>query len=180
MIRWLVPLMLVSVAGVGTAMAATATTHAGKGTVNAMKSTAFGTVLVSKSGRTLYRYTVDRKHVNRCTAVPICAKYWPALLVKAGAKPSAGGGAKPALLGTIKAPHGMRQVTYAGFPLYFFAGDQKAGQVKGQGFDKTWYVVNLKGALVKRTAPMTSPAPTTSTTPTTTTSSGGGGGETWG
>ncbi|MGH2999185.1 MAG: hypothetical protein ACRDNM_07775, partial [Gaiellaceae bacterium] len=35
------------------------------------------------------------------------------------------------------------------YPLYTFAGDSKAGQVAGQGFDKQWYVVNTKGALVK-------------------------------
>jgi predicted lipoprotein with Yx(FWY)xxD motif len=148
MIRWVLPLMLLSVGGAGAAMAATATTHTSRGTVDAVKSGSFGVVLVAQNGRTLYRYTLDRKRVNRCTSVAICAKFWPQLLVKAGAKPTAGAGAKPALVGTIKAAHGMRQVTYAGFPLYYFAGDKKAGQVKGQGFDKTWYVVNTKGALV--------------------------------
>jgi predicted lipoprotein with Yx(FWY)xxD motif len=178
-IRWVLPLMLLSVGGVGAAMAATATTHTSRGTVNAVKSSAFGTVLVAKNGRALYRYTVDKKGVNRCTSVPICAKYWPQLLIKAGTKPTAGGGAKPALLGTIKASNGMRQVTYAGFPLYYFAGDKKAGQVKGQGFEKTWYVVDTKGALVKHGA-TSAPAPSTSTDSGTTTSSSGGGGDAWG
>ena len=40
-------------------------------------------------------------------------------------------------------------MTYAGWPLYYFAGDKKSGQVNGQGFEKSWYVVNTKGALVK-------------------------------
>jgi hypothetical protein len=79
----------------------------------------------------------------------VCNKYWPPLLVKPTAKLSAGTGAKKALLGTIKAAHNMRQVTYAGFPLYYFAGDSKAGQVKGQNFLKEWYVVNEQGAFVK-------------------------------
>lgn len=147
-ILWLLPLALAAAAGVGAAMAAT-TTHAASGTVKAATRSPYGAVLVSSSGRTLYRYTRDSKHVNRCSSVAVCNKYWPPLLVKAAAKPTAGAGIKASLLGTIKAAHGMRQVTYAGWPLYFFAGDKKAGQVNGQDFLKEWFVVNGSGALVK-------------------------------
>jgi predicted lipoprotein with Yx(FWY)xxD motif len=129
------------------------------GTVKAVKSTTFGTILVSSKGKTLYRYTVDRKNVNRCTADPACNKYWPPLLVKAGAKPTAGSGAKASKLGTIKAKNGMRQVTYGGWPLYYFAGDTSTGQTKGQGFEKQWYVVNTSGGLVK--SAVAAPTPTT-------------------
>lgn len=149
MIRWLLPLAVIAAVGAGGAMAATSATHSSAASVKAVDNAKFGTVLVAANGRTLYRYTVDSKGVNRCTGVAICAKYWPQLLVKAGAKPTAGSGVKASLLGTIKAKNGMAQVTYAGFPLYTFAGDKKAGQMNGQGFDKTWYVVNTKGALVK-------------------------------
>jgi predicted lipoprotein with Yx(FWY)xxD motif len=149
LIRWVLPLVLVAAGAVGAAMAGTGSTNVHTDTVKAVKSTSFGMILVGSSGRTLYRYTVDRKGVNRCSSNPTCNKFWPALLVKAGVKPTAGSGAAAALLGTIKAAHGMRQVTYAGFPLYFFAGDTAAGQTKGQGFESQWYVVNAKGALVK-------------------------------
>jgi predicted lipoprotein with Yx(FWY)xxD motif len=149
LIRWVLPVVLVAAVAVGAAMAATGSTHAGSGTVKTAKSSSFGTILVSSTGRTLYRYTVDSKRVNRCSRDATCAKYWPPLLVKAGTKPTVGAGAPAALLGTIKAAHGMRQVTYSGFPLYLFAGDKAAGQVTGQGFQSQWYVVNTKGALVK-------------------------------
>ena len=46
--------------------------------------------------------------------------------------------------------------------LYFFAQDKKAGQLNGQGFEGKWYVVNSKGALMKK--PVTSSAPSTTTT----------------
>ena len=62
-------------------------------------------------------------------------------------------------LGTIKAKNGMRQVTYAGWPLYTFAGDSAAGQTKGQAFEKQWYVVNTSGGLVK--SAVAAPTPTT-------------------
>jgi predicted lipoprotein with Yx(FWY)xxD motif len=174
LIRWLLPLMLVAAVGVGAAMAATGSTHSRSGTVKAAERTSFGMILVSSSGRTLYRYTVDSKGVNRCSSNATCNKFWPPLVVKAGVKPTVGAGARRGLLGTIKAAHGMRQVTYAGFPLYFFAGDKAAGQVKGQGFDSKWYVVDTRGALVKH-AMTTSTTTSTSTSGGTTTS-----GSTWG
>ena len=170
-IRWVLPLALLAAAGVGAAMAANATMHSSSGgTVKTAASGKYGTILVGSNGRTLYRFTIDGKGVNRCSAVAVCARAWPALLLKAGAKPSAGTGANGALLGTIKAAHGMRQVTYAGYPLYLFSGDTHAGQTNGQGVVGKWFVINPTGALVKH--------PTTATPPPATTSTNSGGG--WG
>jgi predicted lipoprotein with Yx(FWY)xxD motif len=158
-IRAALPVVLVAVAGVGVAMAASASTRSSGGTVRAVESAKYGTVLVGPSGKTLYRYTPDKKGVNTCTPVPACAKYWSRLLVTGTAKP--GSGVSAGLLGTIKQPKGLVQVTYAGFPLYYFVGDAKAGDMKGQGFDGTWYVVNPKGALVKHAVAASSGSPTT-------------------
>ena len=148
-IRWFLPVALVAAIGAGAAMAATAAVHSSAPSVKVADNGKFGKVLVGPTGRTLYRYTIDSKGVNRCTKVAICAKYWPQLLVKAGAKPAAGTGVDSRMLGTIKAAHGKAQVTYAGFPLYYFVGDKSAGETSGQGFQSQWYVVNTKGALVK-------------------------------
>ncbi len=163
MIRWVLPLLLLALIGVGAAMA-TSSSSTSTGTVNTVKSKTFGTILVNAKGRTLYRYTHDRKNVNTCTPDPACNKYWPPLLVKAGVKPTAGTGTKASKLGTIKAKNGMRQVTYAGWPLYTFIGDSAARQTKGQAFENDWYVVNTSGGLVKHAATAT----TSTTTPTTT------------
>jgi len=164
MIRWVLPVALVAAVGAGVAMAATAT-HSASATVKLVASAKFGKVLVGANGRTVYRYTLDSKGVNKCTGDAACAKYWPQLLVKAGTKPSAGAGVTSSLLGTIKAAHGMAQVTYAGFPLYYFAGDKASGQVNGQAFEKEWYVVNAKGAFVKSAVSSggAAPAPPTTT-----------------
>jgi predicted lipoprotein with Yx(FWY)xxD motif len=181
MIRWLLPVAMIAAIGSGAAMAATSATHSTTPVVKTVHSAKFGAVLVNARGRTLYRYTLDSKGVNRCTGDATCAKYWPQLLVKAGAKPTGGAGIQASLLSTIKAKNGMRQVTYAGFPLYTFAGDTKAGQVNGEAFEKQWYVVNTKGAFVKHTVASggsSSPSPTPSPDPgygTTTTS-----GSAWG
>jgi predicted lipoprotein with Yx(FWY)xxD motif len=162
MIRWVLPLMLLVPLGVGVAMAASSSSTA-TATVKTVKSKTYGTILVSAKGRTLYRYTIDRRNSNRCSSNAVCNKYWPPLLVKAGVKPTAGVGVKAAKLGTIKAKNGMRQVTYAGWPLYTFSGDSAAGQLKGQAFEKQWYVVNTNGALVKSAVATPTPTPTTTT-----------------
>ena len=177
MIRWALPLAVAGIAGAGVAMAASASTQSTGGTVRAVQNAKFGMVLAAANGKTLYRYTPDSKGVNRCSSNAQCNKYWPALLVKPSVKPTVGSGASAALLGTIKAAGGMRQVTYGGWPLYYFAGDKAAGQVNGQGFEKTWYVVNTKGALVKHAVNQnaSNPSPSPSPSPTTTSS-----GSAWG
>ena len=160
-------LLVVLTAGGAALETAAASTASSNGTVDVAKTSALGTVLVGSNGHTLYRYTVDGKNINRCSNVPACKTYWPALLVKAGTRPTVGTGASAKLVGTIDAGHGMRQVTYAGFPLYFFAGDKKAGQTNGQEFQEKWYVVDTRGRLVEHAATATT------TNETTTTSSGG-------
>lgn len=174
-IRWFLPIALVAAIGAGAAMAASAAVHSSTPSVKLVDNAKFGKVLVGPNGRTLYRYTVDSKGVNRCTKVAVCAKYWPRLLVKAGTKPTAGAGVKASLLGTIKATRGQAQVTYAGFPLYYFVGDTKAGATSGQGFESQWYVVDTKGALVKHALSSGSSGGTTPPPPATTSS-----GSTWG
>jgi predicted lipoprotein with Yx(FWY)xxD motif len=168
-LRWALPLVLFAVAGVGAAMAMSAS-HGARGTVDTATRGSFGAVLVTANGRTLYRYTKDAKRKSTCTGA--CLKFWPALLVPL--KPTAGPGVKSSLLGTIRAAGGRRQVTYAGYPLYTFAGDKKAGAVSGEGYAGTWYLVSPTGALVKRgSAP--GGAASTTTTPSTSTS-----GSAWG
>jgi hypothetical protein len=78
------------------------------------------------------------------------------------------------LLGTVKQPKGLIQVSYAGFPLYYFVGDAKPGDVKGEGFDHTWYLVDPKGALVKSAVASASTGASNNTSPATTTA------DTWG
>lgn len=45
--------------------------------------------------------------------------------------PLAGPGANPALPGTVANPSGGQMVTYAGWPLYTYAGDVDPGQANG-------------------------------------------------
>jgi predicted lipoprotein with Yx(FWY)xxD motif len=168
----LLPLVAALVA-VGAAVAASAALQTTSGTVKVANSKSFGPILVAANNHTLYRYTPDKKGLSVCSGA--CLKFWPPLLLKAGAKPTAGSGASNALLGTIKTTHGMEQVTYAGYPLYYFAADTKTAQAKGQGYQNKWYVVNAKGAMIKHTAAAGAATTTTNAGATTTTGSGGWG-----
>ena len=49
-------------------------------------------------------------------------------------------------LTTFARPDGTMQVAYNGIPLYYFAGDTKAGDTTGQGKNGKWFVASPTGA----------------------------------
>jgi len=139
-------------------------------TVRTAAMTGVGTVLVDGSGRTLYLFEPDNRAAPTCSGS--CSSAWPPL--KATGTPTAGGGARSSLLGTVRNPDGQLQVTYDHWPLYTFAGDAGAGQVHGQGvnsFGGPWWVVDASGSAVTRSG---GAATTGGSTPPTTTASGNG------
>ena len=123
--------------------------RAAAGALVALRTTALGTILVDAHGRTLYLFEKDRNGVSTCNTA--CVKYWPAL-TSHGA-PLAGKGVRQSLLGLGRAASGVRQVTYAGHPLYTFVGDKRAGQTSGENlntFGAEWYAVSASGAKVEQ------------------------------
>jgi predicted lipoprotein with Yx(FWY)xxD motif len=102
-----------------------------------------GKILVTTSGMTLYRYTLDKAGKVACTGK--CAVAWPPLLLPSGVTTPTGGPGVTGL-GTVKDPDGKLQVTDHGEPLYRFVGDKKAGNTNGQGLGGTWFVVSAKSA----------------------------------
>ncbi|HEY7147944.1 MAG TPA: hypothetical protein VH420_00730 [Gaiellaceae bacterium] len=99
------------------------------------------TLLVNRSGMTLYHLSVERKGHFICSD-KACLSLWKPLVVKRGTTPT---GAKS--LGTVKRPDGRLQVAYKGGPLYTFVEDRKPGDTKGNGFKDvgTWHVVAVAG-----------------------------------
>ncbi len=109
-----------------------------------VRTTSLGKVLVDAKGRTLYLFEADKPNKSNCSGA--CLSIWPPLT--STAKPSATGGALAAKIGTISASGGKRLVTYNGHPLYYYVGDQKPGDTKGQGlnqFGAGWYVLAPSG-----------------------------------
>jgi len=124
-------------------------------------NTSLGEILVDSQGRSLYLFKKDSQDKSACSGA--CATAWPPLRVSG--KPTDGTGADAQMLGTIKRSDGKPQVTYNGHPLYRYQGDQKTGQINGQGIDAFgggWFAVSPAGTQVSGPAPAAS-------------SSGGGG-----
>jgi predicted lipoprotein with Yx(FWY)xxD motif len=112
------------------------------------KTSSLGTFLVDGNGRTLYLWDADLGSKSTCTGA--CAQAWPPLTTTG--TPKASGAVKASLLGTTKRADGSRGVTYAGHPLYTFAGDTQAGQTTGEGsngFGAPWWVVTPAGTALQ-------------------------------
>jgi predicted lipoprotein with Yx(FWY)xxD motif len=112
-------------------------------------SSSLGTFLVDAKGRALYLWDADHGAKSACSGD--CATAWPPLTTTA--TPQASGKAKSSLLGTTTRADGSREVTYAGHPLYYYAGDSGSGQTNGQGsdsFGSPWWVVSPAGKAIQK------------------------------
>lgn len=124
-----------------------------------------GETLVDAAGMTLYAFvdTATDRGPDRVTqgmrdASPTCtdgcAEAWPPFLTDGA--PEAAASVDPELLYTTERADGTMQVTYNGWPLYFFVSDQAPGDTAGQGiappagnaFGATWYMLAPDGSLI--------------------------------
>ena len=131
-------------------------------TVN-VRSTSLGKTLVDSKGRTLYLFEGDKRNVSRLSSAGLAV--WPRFV--ATGTVTAGKGVQLAMLGRTTTPNGVRQVTYNGHPLYYYVGDSKPGDTRGQAlnqFGALWYVLRPTGNAVTNT-PDTAKAPSAPTTP---------------
>jgi predicted lipoprotein with Yx(FWY)xxD motif len=117
----------------------------GPAMVSIGKAGSLGSFLVDEKGMTLYLFTKDTPGTSTC--YDKCAAAWPALLT--AGTPTAGNGVDPSKFGTTTRTEGSKQVTYNGWPLYYFAKDKQPGDTTGQGVGSVWYVVAPTGNAVK-------------------------------
>jgi predicted lipoprotein with Yx(FWY)xxD motif len=108
----------------------------------------FGAILTDVQGRTLYGFTKDTQ--GKSTCYKACAQAWPPVVAQV--QPQPGQGLNPALLTAIPRQDGTMQVIYGKWPLYYFTGDQQAGQTNGQGSKGVWFLVGANGKLIKTAA----------------------------
>ena len=121
----------------------TTATAASSGAANVMvgKSDTLGSFLVDDKGMSLYLFTKDTPNTSNC--YDKCATAWPPLLTTGNAV--AGAGIDASKLGTTKRTDGSMQVTYNGWPLYYFAKDTKPGDTTGQNVGSVWFVISPAG-----------------------------------
>jgi predicted lipoprotein with Yx(FWY)xxD motif len=103
-----------------------------------------GSFLVDESGMSLYMFMNDAPGTSNC--YDQCATNWPPLLTEG--KPVAGEGIDATLMGTTEREDGSLQVTYNGWPLYYWVKDAQVGDVTGQGVGDVWFVVAPDGEIV--------------------------------
>lgn len=100
------------------------------------ESTKLGKVLTDGAGMTLYRFDKDTAEPPKSSCDGACATAWPPVPAD-GAEAAAG--VDKSLLGEVTRADGTKQLTVAGWPMYRFAKDTKAGDTNGQGVGGTWY-----------------------------------------
>jgi predicted lipoprotein with Yx(FWY)xxD motif len=118
-----------------------------------MRQTRLGPILTDAQGRTLYLFNEDKD--GRSTCFSGCAEVWPPALVSG--TPHVGPGLTARKLTTIRRGRTGRQLVYNGHPLYRMDADARPGDMQGEGFLGTWWVVSPAGKLVvapgKKVAP---------------------------
>jgi predicted lipoprotein with Yx(FWY)xxD motif len=110
-------------------------------------SNPLGEILVDADGMTLYFLLTDTAGASTC--VDSCAQAWPPLVVTSV---SVGSTLNASDFSLVARPDGTQQLAVGGRPLYRFAGDTKAGETAGQGFNSVWYVAGADGQPVDDSA----------------------------
>jgi len=117
----------------------------GQAMVDASNNAQLGSFLVDGSGMTLYLFTKDSPGTSVC--YDKCATAWPPLLTSGTA--TAGSGVDDGKFGTTTRTDGTTQVTYNGWPLYYYEKDKQPGDTTGQGVGSVWYLISPSGDAVK-------------------------------
>jgi predicted lipoprotein with Yx(FWY)xxD motif len=96
-----------------------------------------GKFLADSKGMTLYIFKKDSSGKSVCEGS--CLVKWPLYFREKVSVPE---GVNAGDFSAITRGDGMRQSTYKGSPLYYFAGDKAPGDVQGQGLGNVWFVAN--------------------------------------
>jgi predicted lipoprotein with Yx(FWY)xxD motif len=107
-------------------------------TVNVSTKTGLGSYLVDNKGMTLYYFTKDSTGNSTATGATLTA--WPIFNVAAFNVPSS---LNAADFGTITRADGLKQSTYKGWPLYYYAKDINAGDTIGENVGGVWFVSKI-------------------------------------
>jgi predicted lipoprotein with Yx(FWY)xxD motif len=107
------------------------------GELKIMKGDKVGSYLADSAGMTLYYFKPDSPDNSQCMGN--CLENWP-VFYDDNITPPPGLEAKD--FGSFTRPDGKKQSTFRGYPLYYFAGDKKPGDTKGNGLGGVWRVIH--------------------------------------
>jgi predicted lipoprotein with Yx(FWY)xxD motif len=98
-------------------------------------NSSFGNILTDNNGKSLYFFFNDASSTSTCAGD--CAMIWPAFYV---ANPTYGPGLSASDFNVITRTDGTKQITYKNWPVYYYADDDKAGDVNGDKVNNLWAV----------------------------------------
>ncbi len=101
-----------------------------------------GEIVVDGEGMTVYMFDNDTQGADASVCEGECATNWPAVTTDSDSPEVEGVTGEVA---TITGVDGSTQVTLNGWPLYYFAGDEAAGDTNGQGVNDVWWVLTPAG-----------------------------------
>lgn len=102
--------------------------------VELSQNNTLGSILIDENGMTLYFFTKDAFDQSVCN--DSCLDNWPIYYIE---DLVIGSGLAASDFGTISRADGMNQTSYKGWPLYYFANDNAAGDINGEGANSVWF-----------------------------------------
>jgi predicted lipoprotein with Yx(FWY)xxD motif len=100
-----------------------------------------GSYLTDKDDKTLYFFSNDANGKNNCSGG--CATAWPIFSGDVPTQAKLGEGLSAADFGVITVDNGKKQITYKGWPLYYFSPKgvpEPPNATTGEGAGDVWYV----------------------------------------
>ncbi|MEU4893852.1 SCO0930 family lipoprotein [Streptomyces sp. NPDC044780] len=101
-----------------------------------------GKVIVDGDGMTVYRFDKDSAWPMKTGCLGACLDTWKPVKAVDTTKVA---GVDAAKVTSFKRPDGTRQAAFDCWLLYTFTGDEKPGDINGQGVKGTWFAVTDKG-----------------------------------
>ena len=94
-----------------------------------------GTILTDSDGMSLYFFSRDTKGDSEC--FDGCLSAWPIFYSD---EITVDEGLEVSDFGSIDRSDGSKQTTYKGWPLYYYANDNAAGDTEGDDVNNVWYI----------------------------------------
>lgn len=113
--------------------------------VKAKKDAKLGLILTDGQGRTLYRFDKDKPKSPDSACNGACKKAWPPAVFNGWKHLKLEGVDKKLVNFIERKDDGKCQLTVNGWPMYYFAKDQEAGDTNGQGVGGIWWVSTPEG-----------------------------------
>jgi predicted lipoprotein with Yx(FWY)xxD motif len=111
-------------------------------TLKLASSATVGKHLVDGNGRSLYYFGEDLPASQSSAAVSNCSGDCSLAWQAYHAGNALVAGIDAGDVGEIARPDGSKQTTYQGWPVYYYVGDEAAGDVNGEGFASIWFVLH--------------------------------------